>query len=271
MDLKIFIKVLLENPDEALWSLLPLLFLFSIYLSFSNKETAHSFCSAKQPTWLHNKWLGLTADWAVMLALWLPMESGLVVKLAMKFIGPDADDAQMYWELFALVIGLIYFLSFRKYDIHYHLWSKKLNDWKEALRNFGILIPPLLIMGLHSGFITYSGLPSLSLRTLFIPIGIFFIVAVPEEIFFRGIMQKSLGKVMSDESANAFTAVLFGLAHYTNSSDPLFACQYVYLATIAGYVYGKTYQNTKSIFPAAVVHTLVDTVWVLFFLTPNTQ
>lgn len=270
MDLKNFIKVLLENPDEVFWSLLPLLFLFSIYLAFSNKETAHSFCSTEQPAWLNNKWLGLAADWTIMLALWLPMESGLVARLAMKFIGPDADDAQMYWELYALIIGLIYFLSFRKYDIQYHLWSKKIEDWKEIFKNFSILLPTLLILGFASGFIEF--VPKLSLiKILLVPFGIFFFVALPEELFFRGMMQKSVAKVMSPESANALTSVLFGLAHYTNSSDPLTACQYVYLSTIAGYVYGKTYQKTQSIFPAAVVHTLVDYLWVLFFYSANTR
>jgi len=260
----------LENLDNIFWSLLPLLFLFSIYLALSNKETAHSFCSAKQPAWLENKWLGLAADWAVMLLLWLPIETGLVAKLAMKFIGPDADDAQIYWELFALVPGLIWFLGFRKYDIHYRLWSKNKKDWKEVLKNFFILLPILIGLGFFTGFIEYT--PKLTLaKILLAPIGIFFFVALPEEIFFRGMMQKSVAKVMSPESANAFSSVLFGLAHYTNSSDPLTACQYVYLSTIAGYIYGKTYQKTQNIFPAAVVHTLVDYLWVLFFYSANTR
>src|SRR3989338_10166270 len=154
----------LENLDNIFWAVLPLFFLLSIYLSFSNKETARFICLSEPAGWLHYKWVWLAADWAVMLLLWLPIETGLVAKLAMKFIGPDADDAQIYWELFALVPGLIWFLGFRKYDIHYRLWSKNKKDWKEVLKNFFILLPILIGLGFFTGFIEYT--PKLTLAKI---------------------------------------------------------------------------------------------------------
>ena len=42
---------------------------------------------------------------------------------------------------------------------------------------------------------------------------------------------------------------------------------YALLATIAGIFYGSAWRKTGSIFPAAIVHALVDTTWHLLFRT----
>jgi membrane protease YdiL (CAAX protease family) len=98
-------------------------------------------------------------------------------------------------------------------------------------------------------------------------IGIFLLTAWPEELLFRGLLQNSLTRTLSSESGGWILAsIIFGLAHITNSG--VFPnWRYALLATIAGIFYGRTWRKTASIFPAAIVHALVDTTWHLLFRT----
>jgi membrane protease YdiL (CAAX protease family) len=98
-------------------------------------------------------------------------------------------------------------------------------------------------------------------------IGIFLLTAWPEELLFRGLLQNSLTRTLSSESGGWILAsIIFGLAHITNNG--VFPnWRYALLATIAGIFYGRTWRKTASIFPAAIVHALVDTTWHLLFRT----
>ena len=84
---------------------------------------------------------------------------------------------------------------------------------------------------------------------------------------FRGLLQNSLSRTLSSENGGWIVAsIIFGLAHINNNG--VFPnWRYALLATIAGIFYGNTWRKTGSIFPAAIVHALVDTTWHLLFRT----
>ena len=276
--------------------LLPLLalMLFTNYLAFSNKKYASLWQPNYRPAWMESKWKCLIVDWLVILALWMPSE----FKLMHLFASPGEHLQILIWKVdkyevlnelfkfFSLNAGLVWFLGFRKLEINYHLWSSKLVNWLWAILIFLLAAPFLLDYGEKSGFITVINHEELlanwtllkALPTFFL---IFFIVATLEEIFFRGIMQNISAPTIKDIfskffnnqttitlftnlTTNLISAVIFGLAHL-NGGD----WRYMILASVAGFAYGLAYQITKSIFPAAIVHTLVDLTWVLTFFTPT--
>ena len=80
-------------------------------------------------------------------------------------------------------------------------------------------------------------------------------------------MQNSLTRTLSSETGGWIVAsIIFGLAHITNNG--VFPnWRNAILATIAGIFYGRTWRKTNSIFPSAIVHALVDTVWHVAFRT----
>jgi len=97
-------------------------------------------------------------------------------------------------------------------------------------------------------------------------VGILAFTAWPEEFLFRGLLQNLLRKSLHSENAGWIAAsVLFGLSHILHGRFPNW--RYVLLATLAGLFYGFTWRKTGSIFPAAIVHTLVDSIWFLLFRT----
>lgn len=91
----------------------------------------------------------------------------------------------------------------------------------------------------------------------------FLLIALPEELFFRGILQNLLETRLGRSGALIVASVLFGLSHFNHGS--VFDWRYVLLATIAGIFYGRAWRAQRQIFAAVLTHTLVDVVWSLWF------
>jgi len=121
------------------------------------------------------------------------------------------------------------------------------------------LIPAAMAME----FIAYKGLPELSKPALAF-LGIFFTIALPEELVFRGILQTKLSDRLGSAGGIFLAAALFGLTHWNNGSV-MFDWRYILLATCAGVGYGLAYRTSGRLIVPVMVHTLVDTTWVSLF------
>jgi membrane protease YdiL (CAAX protease family) len=92
---------------------------------------------------------------------------------------------------------------------------------------------------------------------------VFLLTAVPEEIFFRGILQNLLEPRLGQGIALAITAALFGLSHFSKGAT--FNWRYVIIAAVAGYFYGRAWRAKRQLLASSTTHTLVDVVWGLWF------
>jgi hypothetical protein len=169
--------------------------------------------------------------------------------------------------LLAVNVALATFLFVRQFDgVGYNIvWSR--DAVLAVLIHFAILAVILIPLGMALHFIRFD--PSQA-HWKSLPadvLSIFLLTAWPEEFLFRGLLQNSLSRSFSNETAGWFTAsVIFGLAHITNNG--VFPnWRYALLATIAGIFYGRTWRKTNSIFTSAIVHALVDTIWHVTFRT----
>jgi membrane protease YdiL (CAAX protease family) len=91
----------------------------------------------------------------------------------------------------------------------------------------------------------------------------YLLTAVPEEIFFRGILQNLLEPLTGRGRALAIASVLFGLSHFHKGAA--FNWRYVILATIAGVFYGRAWRERRQLLASSLTHTAVDVVWSLWF------
>ena len=91
----------------------------------------------------------------------------------------------------------------------------------------------------------------------------FLLVAIPEELFSRGILQNLLETRLGRRWALLLASLLFGLAHF--NKDASFNWRYVLLATIAGIFYGRAWRAQRQLLAAVITHTAVDVVWSLWF------
>jgi len=150
-------------------------------------------------------------------------------------------------------------LSGTGFDFHLR-WS----DWKTGLRELVFFAPVVLGIGLALGFIhPHANLPSVGGAALRW-VGIFFFVAVPEELFFRAWVQNLLERRVGRRAALVIASVLFGLSHF-NKRSVHFNWRYVLLATIAGIFYGRAWREQRRVTASTITHTFVDWIWSWWF------
>ena len=207
---------------------------------------------------------GAWQDYLIMLAIFLPLKTRLLYRL---WPYPGSQIGYVAAMLLAINVALAAFLFVRQLDgIGYNVvWGR--DATLAVLLYFGLLALILIPLGTALHFIRFD--PAIA-RWKSLPadaIGIFLLTAWPEELLFRGLLQNCLSRTLSSETGGWIAAsVVFGFAHITNNG--VFPnWRYVILAVIAGLCYGRTWRATRSIFPSAIVHGLVDTVWHLLFRT----
>lgn len=140
----------------------------------------------------------------------------------------------------------------------------RLRDIGTGLREFAFYAPIAIPLGLALGFLhIHSAWPGV-LRAAQAYAFSFFLVAVPEELFFRGWLQNLLERRIGRLWSLLVTAALFGLAHW-NKRAAHFNWRYVLLAAVAGIFYGRAWRSERRVGASALTHATVDTLWGLFF------
>jgi membrane protease YdiL (CAAX protease family) len=146
--------------------------------------------------------------------------------------------------------------------VGYDFWPR-LRDLAVGLRELAFFAPIVISLGMVLGFIKpHAALPTIA-TVLSALLATFFLVAIPEELFFRGLLQSLLEARIGRVRALWLSAAIFGLSHF-NKPGP-FNWRYVLLATIAGVFYGRAWRDRRRLFPSATTHTLVDVLWTLWF------
>lgn len=139
----------------------------------------------------------------------------------------------------------------------------RLRDIAIGLREFAFYAPLAIALGLSLGFLhLHAGWPN-PLHAAGAFVFTFFLIAVPEELFFRGWLQNLLERRVGKIGSLAITAVLFGLSHF-NKRALHFNWRYVLLAALAGIFYGRAWRHDRRVGASAITHALVDTIWGLW-------
>jgi uncharacterized protein len=203
---------------------------------------------------------GTCTDYAAAMIVWLPVEFRWMYRM---FPYPP-QLTHTLTILLALSTGVAAFVLLRRLEgIGYAVDWKRGFGWNVIL-HFSIFAVIAVSIGIPIGFLRF-GPSAARLRSLPLTvIGILFFTAWPEEFLFRGVLQNLLSRTLKNEWTGLILAsVIFGLSHVFHAPYPNW--KYVGLATIAGVFYGHTWMKTRSLFPAAIVHALVDILWHVLF------
>jgi membrane protease YdiL (CAAX protease family) len=207
-------------------------------------------------------------DFAAVLVLWLPIEFGWLPGFDIFF----NKDIQLPALAFAApVLGLYLFVILRNYPNVGYSFSIRLRDLGTALAGLAVLAVLLIPLGTALGFIQAASFKTPPVKMIELLLGIYFMVAIPEELLFRGIIQNLLQRYIPGRFGPwiglALAALIFGFSHYNNFSPPDW--RYVWLATVAGLVYGAVYQITGRTTVSAMVHCGVNFIWAVVFYGTN--
>jgi membrane protease YdiL (CAAX protease family) len=199
------------------------------------------------------------ADLAIWIILWIPFDLRWYIEMQS---GLDYN----WWSIALSVIAVIGWYGCRGADIGYNL-VPAFKDLYITLLSLAMILVFVVPPGLLTGFLSFSipeffDVPKLAAHF----IGLFLTVALPEELFFRGILLRGLEKVFSKKwIPMLISSLAFGLMHWNNVDTLSVQISYVLLATVAGLGYAWAYKKSgNNLFAAILTHTLVDWIWKLF-------
>jgi len=132
-----------------------------------------------------------------------------------------------------------------------------------ALVGFAAIAIPI---GLGTGFLARPHAEGFEPgRAALEAVGLVLTVALPEEIFFRGVLDQGLRATVKSEAGSlALSSLAFGLMHWPRSDHLSEKLTYVGLAAIAGVFYGLAFRRGRGLPAAVFCHTAVDWVWAEF-------
>lgn len=203
-------------------------------------------------------------DLVLWMVLWIPFD----LRWYMGML-PAGSDSYAWFSVAISVVAIIGWNGYRGAGIGYNL-VPNLKDLRVVALSMLIIMAFVLPPGLLTGFLTFSFPESYNIsKLIFQFIGLFLTVALPEELFFRGILLGGMEKMFSKKWIPlVISSLAFGLMHWNNVNTLSTQITYVSLATIAGMGYGWAYRKSgNNIIAAILVHTLVDWVWRLFLTT----
>lgn len=159
--------------------------------------------------------------------------------------------------------ALYAYLVIRRLDGVGYDFTPHLRDFVIGVRNWALYACIALPLGFLLQFISfYRRVPSAGTVASALLVTFFF-VAIPEELFFRGLLQNMLEARYGGRRALVIASIIFGLSHF---NKPLpFNWRYVLMATIAGIFYGLAWRDRRRLLSSGTTHTLVDVIWSLWF------
>ena len=153
----------------------------------------------------------------------------------------------------------------------FRFWPTR-REWLAGVRWFAALLPCVAIVYWSLGLVVWRphplGLP-VAVVTFF---GILWVVALSEEFFFRGLLQRWLEKWldprMAGSGASSIAALfcasaLFGAAHL-GFAHAFPNWRFSLVAAIAGIFYGFAWRETRTVQSSMVTHALAVTFWRVF-------
>ncbi|HZS05949.1 MAG TPA: type II CAAX endopeptidase family protein [Blastocatellia bacterium] len=164
-----------------------------------------------------------------------------------------------------VIVGLV--LARRCHIREVRLRWPGLRDWKVVAVTILALSLTLIPLGHALSFVHFNPVWPQIRRALVEAIPIYLIVALPEEIIFRGVIQKSFqNKFGNPALAVTVSSVLFGLAHL-HKGNPVPNWRYALLASLAGAGYGLAFRK-RGLMASSITHALLDVIWRAFFRLP---
>lgn len=193
------------------------------------------------------------------LSLWYAAEFDAFPRVV---ISPEISIT--YFQL-AVVPLFLYMLAaagrFEKLGLNFQPSARNISIASTNLGLFAVIAIPL---GLVTGFLTVQYAGPTPIEAIGRAVGIFLIVALPEEILFRGSILTYLEDTFAWSPALVIgvSSVLFGAAHLNNPPN---VGWYFVLATLAGVFYARAFMATRNVTASAAVHAAVNWIWWLLF------
>jgi uncharacterized protein len=196
-------------------------------------------------------------DLAAVLLLWLPIELQLFERFWRL---PEGNPSYVLAKTLGMELALFCFVVVRQLDGVGYRFRIAGEDFVVGLMALGVFLSVAVPAALSTGFVQWDPRWGGPAQWVLSSLGIFFFIALPEEVLFRGLifnMLQRLIRVGGPWPALLLSSLIFGLSHLNN---PPADWRYVVLATGAGICYGWAYLRTGSLLASSYTHAMVDII-----------
>lgn len=171
-------------------------------------------------------------------------------------------------QIMIIALGATAFLSLRRLEGTGYRFAMSAEEWKTGVRQFVFFFLAGGPLALLTGFARFGLLQAQAWVYPFEAVGVFLgmyaVVALFEELFFRGILQNLAAATLGSAlAAQAAASVVFGLCHLGFRGFPNWKAAAV--NTVLGWFCGQAYRERRSVVASSITHALVTTTWRLFF------
>ncbi|MCP5111229.1 MAG: CPBP family intramembrane metalloprotease [bacterium] len=175
----------------------------------------------------------------------------------------DGLHIEVLGQLMWIRLGISAVLLLRRMGgIGFGFWPTAA-EWRIGLWQYLLFLPAgaLLMYGLDfARFDPADGFWWKGIGTFF---GILWVVALAEELFFRGMLQRWLVDWLGSKTGLVLTSLAFGAVHLPFREFPNW--EFATLAALAGLFYGRAFLQGNGIRAGMVTHALVVATWRTLF------
>jgi membrane protease YdiL (CAAX protease family) len=167
-------------------------------------------------------------------------------------------------QLMWIRIGIVALIVIRRFEgTGFGFWPDG-REWRIGVKHFLYFLPLAVALAYGLDFARLSLAQDWWYKAPATFIGILWVVALAEELFFRGLLQQWLCRWLRPAAGVVATAILFGAAHLPFREFPNW--KFALLAAVAGWFYGRAFIEGRGIRAAMVSHALVVTTWRTMFV-----
>lgn len=220
----------------------------------------------------------LLSWWQLLLPWRVPFDLGFLIVLAAPlissvfkriYVSPDPKvHVDILGHLMWIRVAILAWLSIRRWDPgKFSLWPAA-REWRIGALGFILIVVPLFGIGIAMNYIHFEPARGGWLRIFVLAAGYFFgclwVVALSEELFLRGVIQKGLLSWSGNPVvAIALASLISGSVHLWYRQFPNW--RFALLATIAHAAYGVVYLRTNGVNASMVTHASVVATWRALF------
>jgi uncharacterized protein len=178
------------------------------------------------------------------------------------------DVPAILGHLMWIRVAIVALLIFREWNPGSFGFWPSTREWRIGIRYYAFAIVPIILLALGLHDVEFAPRQGAWWQVAIFGIGTFFgilwVVAISEELFFRGFIERFLLNVWNSRvGAVAVSSLLFGCAHLWFHQFPNW--QRALVAALLGLACGLAYARTGSVRVPMVTHAFVVTTWRLFF------
>lgn len=212
-------------------------------------------------------WLPATRKWPVADLLYLGFVASVYIAGLPKqiFRSPaEGVPTEVLGQLLWFRLGLTSLLLHRASDRVGFGFLPKSAEWRTGARWYLLCMPLLVVLMYVLDAARFRLVPGVWWKAPLTFLGILWVVALGEEVFFRGVMLERMKGAWGTLPALIASSLLFGAVHFWYGHRfPNW--KMVALASVAGMFYGQAYLSARGVRAAMVTHAMVVTTWKSLF------